>query len=370
MFGTRVVMPEEQASVKDLCYMLWTKCFDDTEQYTDYYFNNRWNNSITVLADEASMLHLNPYNTIINGKETEIYNIAGVCTLEEYRKRGYMDSVLKKALRVMYRQGKPFTYLMPASEEIYKPYGFTGIYPVRRFNGGIRLAKGANNKNIYISWNMLKNSQKADLINYTEKKLAEKFTCYTVHDESCFQALYEEMKACNGDILVFWNNSGMCMGYIVYLCEEMPEVIEGVFEKGIQSEIIAYLKGLGFPAIKIYETNFWDLDLQKIGKPENYLMARIVDLKAFAECIYTKEHKEMWLEVTDNIIDGNNGKWHIITGEKGTYCQKCRETAGNARDTKSIEHKETDKKNYIKCTIEELGKEYLGNMEYFLNELV
>ena len=35
-------------------------------------------------------------------------------------------------------------------------------------------------------------------------------------------------------------------------------------------------------------------------------MARIVDLKAFTECISVKGHKEMWLEVTDNIISGNN----------------------------------------------------------------
>lgn len=360
MFATKIIMPGKQASVKDLCYMLWTECFDDTKQYTDYYFNNRWNNSITVIADGVSMLHLNPYNTIINGKETEIYNIAGVCTLKEYRKRGYMDSVLKSAINFMYSQGKPFTYLMPASEEIYKPYGFTNIYPVRKFKGGIKLPGSTGSKLICIPYNMLKDSQKADLTRYAQNRLAERFTCYTVHNKSYFQAFYEEMQVCNGNILAFWNEDGVCQGYFVYLCEEMPEVIESVFEKDIQkdiqNEILAYLARFGYPAIKINETNFWNLDLQeqKMEKPKNYLMARIIDLKAFAECISVKGHKEMWLEVTDNIISGNNGRWHIITGEGETYCQKCRENG----------------KHYIKCTIEELGQKCLGGMEYFLNELV
>ncbi|MDE6615234.1 MAG: GNAT family N-acetyltransferase, partial [Lachnospiraceae bacterium] len=347
MFDTKVVMPEKQKSVKDLCYMLWTECFDDTKQYTDYYFNNRWNNSITVLADGVSMLHLNQYNTIANGKETGIYNIAGVCTLKEYRKRGYMDSVLRNALNFMYSQGKPFTYLMPASEEIYRPYGFTGIYPIRSFKGGIKFPQNIRNKNICIPYNMLKDSQKADLTKYTKNRLAEKFTCYTVHNKSYFQNFYEEMQACNGDILTFWNSSGVCQGYFVYLCEEMPEVIESVFEKEVQYEILEYLARLGFPAIKINETNFWDLDLPEIEEPENYLMARIVDLKAFAECISTKEHKEMWLEVTDNIISGNNGRWHIITGEGKTHCHKCGE----------IEERTEGKGNKIKEKIKQLEQE-------------
>lgn len=359
MFDTSVVMPEEQSSVKDLCHMLWARCFNDTEQYTDYYFNNRWNKSITILSHRVSMLHLNPYNTIINEKETEIYNIAGVCTLKEYRKRGYMDSVLKKALGLMYRQKKPFTYLMPASEEIYKPYGFTGIYPVKSFNGRFKFTKDNANISICIPYGMLKERQKEDLIKYTENKLAGNFTCYTVHNKSYFQALYEEMQACRGDILVFWDRySGNCLGYTVYLCEEIPEIIESVFEKKIQDEILGCIARLGFPSIKIYETNFWDLDSKGIEDKKNYLMARIINLKTFAEYIYTKERKEMWLEVTDNLISGNNGRWHIITGAGETYCQRCGEMT------------EVNYGRFIKCTIEELGQEYLGRMKCFLNELV
>lgn len=364
MFNTRVIMPGKQGSIKDLCRMLWLRCFDDTEEYTDYYFDNRWNKSITILSDNVSMLHLNPYDILINGRETGIYYIVGVCTLEEYRRRGYMDSVLKKALEFMYKQGKPFTYLMPASEEIYKPYGFTGIYPVRGFNGEIPfkadMVQWIQCKSICIPYNMLKDRQKAELIKYTGNKLAGRFTCYPVHNKSYFKGLYEEMRVCGGDILTFWDmDKNTCLGYIVYLCEEIPEIIESVFEKEIQREILTCIKVLGFPRIKIYETNFWNLDCVGTGGQKNYLMARIVDLKAFVECIYTKERQEMWLEVSDGIISGNNGRWHIITGERENICHRCENTEDGR-----------DSARYTKCTIEELEQKYFSGMEYFLNELV
>ncbi len=364
MFNTEVVMPGKQGSIKDLCHMLWMGCFDDTEEYTDYYFNNRWNKSITVLSDNVSMLHLNPYDILINGRKTGIYYIVGVCTLKEYRRRGYMDAVLKKALEFMYKQGKPFTYLMPASEEIYKPYGFTGIYPVWGFNGEIPFKEDIGQdiqcKSVCIPYNMLEDWQKAELIKYAGSKLAGRFTCYPLHNESYFKGLYEEMCACNGDILVFWDtDKTACLGYTAYLCEEIPEIIESVFEKEIQYKILACIKGLGFPCIKIYETNFWNFDCAGTGRQKNYLMARIVDLKAFAECIYTKERQEMWLEVSDGIISGNNGRWHIIIGGVETICQKCESTEDGSNEPE-----------YLKCTIEELGQKYFKNHKYFLNELV
>ena len=202
MFNTEVVMPGKQGSIKDLCHMLWMGCFDDTEEYTDYYFNNRWNKSITVLSDNVSMLHLNPYDILINGRKTGIYYIVGVCTLKEYRRRGYMDAVLKKTLEFMYKQGKPFTYLMPASEEIYKPYGFTGIYPVRGFNGEIPFKEDIGQdiqcKSVCIPYNMLEDWQKAELIKYAGSKLAGRFTCYPLHNESYFKGLYEE------DTILHW----------------------------------------------------------------------------------------------------------------------------------------------------------------------
>ena len=67
------------------------------------------------------MLHLNPYSLWVNGSRKEANYIVAVATQKEYRKRGYMASLLKKSLEDMYQAGEAFTFLMPASESIYLP---------------------------------------------------------------------------------------------------------------------------------------------------------------------------------------------------------------------------------------------------------
>lgn len=361
MFDIQIVLPEEQDAVKKVCQRLWEKCFDDSAQYIKYYFNNRWHGSITFISDNVSMLHLNPYRINLNKKEFLTYYIVGVCTLEKYRRRGYMDNVLKCALRYMYGKSVPFAYLMPASEKIYKPYGFNGIYSVKSWDGSLEKLNAAVYKSTMcnnvksVSYDMLTESQKDSLVQYTKESLSKHFSCYAVHDIDYFEELYTEMLACNGGIDTFWN-SGQCTGYIVYLCEECNkiEIVESVFEDTIQNDVIKHLKSKGFSDyISLYETAFWNL--KDVKMPKNHLMARIVDLRAFV--MYLPSGLEMWLDVTDRIISGNNGKWHIITGDD-TICHLCENDSS------------AETRKYTKYTIEELGQLYLTKPVYYINELV
>lgn len=361
MFDTEIVTPERQKYIEDVCRMLWATNFDDTESYIEYYFSNRWRKSITIISDNVSMLELGPYSIKLNKKELLTYYIAGVCTLKEYRKLGYMDSVLRCALRYMYGKGVPFAYLMPASESIYKPYDFSGVYPVKAWSGSLKTLK-LNAKFMQcsicaISYEKLTDMEKDSLLKYAESKLSERFSCYVVHDWAYFDELYKETLACSGGIAVFFDrDKSQCMGYFVYLRESYDkiEVAESVFESHMQGEIVRYMETLGCKDISLYETAFWSLKGTKMQK--NYLMARIVDLKTFAQ--YMPSGQELLLDVTDNLIIENSGKWHIFTGENGTVCHLCE---NNDR---------TETKKYTKCTIEELGQKYLTGFKYYMNELV
>lgn len=366
MYNIQVIMPDRQNTIEEVCRMLWAANFDDTQEYIEYYFNNRWHESITVISDNVSMLNLNPYRVKLNRKELLTYYIVGVCTLAEYRKRGYMDAVLRCALQYMYNAGMPFAYLMPASENIYKPYGFQGIYPARAWDGSLEMLKRETFKSVEgmknigcvqcILYEALTDNQKDSLSIYAQNILSKNFSCYVVHDRHYFKELYKEMRACNGGIATFWDmEQACCTGYIVYLCENgsRAEIAESVFEDGIQHEVIRYLAELNITEISLYETAFWNLTSAK--KQKNYLMARIIDLKAFVQCL--PPGQEMWFDITDRIISTNSGKWHIITGDGGT-CSLCASDNGTGHE------------KYIKCTIEEFGHKSLANMAYYMNELV
>jgi predicted acetyltransferase len=116
---------------------LWEEIFvEDSKEFLDYYYEVKTKeNEIYVIEDEeqiVSMLHRNPYEMRMGDAIFATHYIVAVATDEKYRKRGLMRKLLTYAMDVMKGRGEPFTFLMPASEAIYKPFGFEFIYAQNR----------------------------------------------------------------------------------------------------------------------------------------------------------------------------------------------------------------------------------------------
>ena len=105
---------------------------EDSKAFVDYYYTEKTkDNQIYAVKEDGklcAMLHLNPYTLLVNGNEKQAHYIVAVATKEEYRKRGFMSALIKRALQDMYRAGENFTYLMPAAEKIYQPHDFRTVY--------------------------------------------------------------------------------------------------------------------------------------------------------------------------------------------------------------------------------------------------
>ena len=101
---------------------------EDKGAFADYYYTWKTkDNTIYVAEDESgihAMVHLNPFEVSVYGKVQVLHYIVAVATEESYRHRGLMRSLLNLAMREMAENGEPFTFLMPASEAIYLPFGF------------------------------------------------------------------------------------------------------------------------------------------------------------------------------------------------------------------------------------------------------
>ena len=67
-----------------------------------------------------------------------------------------------------------------------------------------------------------------------------------------------------------------------------------------------------------------------------------------------RRHDEIWVEISDDIISSNSGKWHIIFDENGSSIEKCDESG----------------KIFTKYNIAEFGKMCFDCMKFSLNELV
>ena len=105
---------------------------EDSKRFVDYYYTEKTKDNQIYVAEEdggiQAMLHLNPYELNVNGMKKKANYIVAVATRESYRGRGFMKALLETALKDMYREGESFTYLMPAAEAIYTPYGFRTVY--------------------------------------------------------------------------------------------------------------------------------------------------------------------------------------------------------------------------------------------------
>lgn len=112
---------------------LWEEAFpEDSASFDDYYYREKLKDNRILAREEngqiVSMAHLNPYRIRVRDREYMLHYIVGVATREDSRHRGHMRAILGKMLRDMCAAGEPFTFLMPAAEAIYRPFGFRFVW--------------------------------------------------------------------------------------------------------------------------------------------------------------------------------------------------------------------------------------------------
>ena len=111
-------------------YDLWQRNFQDPVPYADFYFDEYYGrNRVLLHMDEEEGLingsiHLNPYSVNVRGNAFAASYIVGVATDEAYRRQGIMRNMLQETFSRLREEGAPFTYLMPADEAYYLPFGF------------------------------------------------------------------------------------------------------------------------------------------------------------------------------------------------------------------------------------------------------
>ena len=101
---------------------------EDADAFSELYYQIKTQDNQILVAEDngaiVSMLHRNPYTFRFRGTSIPAEYIVAVATKVTYRHQGLMRELLPKALRDMYADGRPFTFLMPADEAIYTPFDF------------------------------------------------------------------------------------------------------------------------------------------------------------------------------------------------------------------------------------------------------
>lgn len=353
---------------------LYEEIFDeDSPAFVDYYFRVKAaENEIFVVENEKqeilATLHLNPYEMMFCGERVKTNYIVAVATRADCRHQGMMRSLLQASLQEMYRREETFTWLMPAAEAIYRPFGFRFIYEKNKMTvtaDVLRRAETDENWQIHsdqevsgdIFCEEAKKEDLAELACFAEKQLSKLAEVYTVHDIAYFEQRMQEVECEGGSLILIRKEKEIC-GYFLALKKDR-EAWEIVVEDAVQKKAFpAVLHWFGASEEKCTFTAFpqiWEQYAQSENVPA--IMGRIVHLERFVCCLKIKKEQEWKIRLTDSLIPENNGYFIIKTGIEG----------GSLIRVENLSEKE--KKMFCSMDIGQLTEE-LFRLPVFLNEVV
>ena len=353
---------------------LYEEIFDeDSPAFVDYYFRVKAaENEIFVVENEKqeilATLHLNPYEMMFCGEKVKTNYIVAVATRADCRHQGMMRSLLQASLQEMYRRKETFTWLMPAAEAIYRPFGFRFIYEKNKMTvtaDVLRRAETDEKWQIHsdqevsgdIFCEEAKKEDLAELACFAEKQLSKLAEVYTVHDIAYFEQRMQEVGCEGGSLILIRKEKEIC-GYFLALKKDR-EAWEIVVEDAVQKKAFpAVLHWIGASEEKCTFTAFpqiWEQYAQSENVPA--IMGRIVHLERFVCCLKIKKEQEWKIRLTDSLIPENNGYFIIKTGIEG----------GSLIRVENLSEKE--KKMFCSMDIGQLTEE-LFRLPVFLNEVV
>jgi len=105
---------------------MWKTCFEDTDEFLDIYFAYKYRSSNTLIyfeGDKAvASLQMLPYTITFYRQTIPFAYLAGLCTLPEYRKRGYMAELIHEAHKIIKKRNILLAILIPAEDWLYGFY--------------------------------------------------------------------------------------------------------------------------------------------------------------------------------------------------------------------------------------------------------
>lgn len=292
---------------------LWEAVFsEDSKKFLDYYYQAKIEENIIYVIEEENeiraMLHLNPYEVYMDENLYELHYIVAVATEEAYRGRGMMRQLLVHALKEMYGEKEPFTFLMPAAEAIYRPYDFRFVFRQAQMK--------ITGEDLGVLYEMKEASQKdtQELAELARTVLKDCYQIYVKRTVSYYEKLLLEQQSENGGIKKLYQG-GILVGIFAYEQDSQIYIREPLVKKGFEKVFVQavfdFIKGKQNDVKCIGITQNLQDEIQKhqtIIEKKPMIMARIVHLESFLRNLKIKENQnfECSFAIIDPLISQNN----------------------------------------------------------------
>ncbi|MDL2265372.1 GNAT family N-acetyltransferase [Parabacteroides sp. OttesenSCG-928-G07] len=191
---------------KEQIKQLWKTCFDDSDEFIRFFFDQIYNEKNVVSIKESgkvvSVMQILPYemtwcNTII-----PVSYVYAACTAPEMRNRGLMGKLIEKAHKQMLERGDCMSILIPANSslfEYYRKQGYTEVFDHTQSSISIKDID-LKNEHETDKVNILKKDDDGKWFHFFDKKLRQRSIC-VLHSQTDFNRLLEEYPLSGGQVV-------------------------------------------------------------------------------------------------------------------------------------------------------------------------
>lgn len=262
-------------------------CFDDSKKYIDYVFKHKYSLDNALYYEHngkvVSELFFVEKKLKIRDMVLPCPYIVGVCTLPEYRNKGYASVLMNRCFELLKAKGYCLCALHPFKHSFYEKYGFVTYNKVKihipRYDGASDYAL----KDI--------KSEDMPIVKRIYEKFMEAYGGYAVRNLSATSARYNEFSAAGECKFICKGND--ILGY-VYYDQKFAE------EYCAPAELLNKIKQLEGKRVYIPYNS-------AAGETEDFTMLKLLDRN---KLVY--EYNIRFLEELDdfNFIHALTGSWH------------------------------------------------------------
>ncbi len=292
---------------------IWEYCFNDPENYNDFYFKNLYPLSETLIAKVGeyvvAAIHVYTYDLVYLTKKMKAALLVGISTLPEYRGQGIMHKMMLFLFDYLKTNNYHLMLLTAEQSSLYTSYDFRYVSARKIYD--LDLNGIARYRSAY-SISRAESKDFGDLYNFYCTNQEEN-GIYLPRNIKHFQLLQDEMAINQGSLYLIRNKEKLTGYFLASIEENTVYIPEAILADGESIrkmlEFIKYHQGqlemarIALPANETIEEYVNWTAHTKI-KYEPFMMARILDLSAFlsAEPFQALQN----FSVEDQIISENN----------------------------------------------------------------
>lgn len=319
-------------SEKENIREIWDYCFNDSPKFTDFYFDNKYDNKNTVVVDEdgeiVSSLQLNQYELNLNNKLYNTSYVVGVSTLPQVRGKGYMKNIMEFTLKNLYDKNQLVSILMPIDYRLYRRYGYEHCYDQIEYELEIESLKS------FKSYGDMKKATLDDIDNLIDiyNLFLNDTNGNIKRDKEYYINLFKEINSEDGYIYIHENE-----GYIIYFINEDKMFIRELFYKNIDSlkSMLKFVYNHNTQCKSVTITSPINDKIRFVlDNPRNttikikpFMMGRVINLEKYLNNldIQSNLNDTIFVYVKDEFIEENNGVFKLeisnnkLSAQKGNY---------------------------------------------------